>query len=193
MGKIVISTNVSLDGVVQDPDGKEGFSLGGWFGQFGGEDLEEWAKVSLEEALARRGPAAGSAQRRVVRRALVIAERRVGGQVEQPAQVRRVLDPRTSPLEQLDGPQGRRGGRGHEAEAGAGRRDRRLRQLSARAHADRARSGRRAAAGRLSRSCSGPASACSARRSEQKPMRLLDTRTIGDGLAFLTYELVREV
>jgi dihydrofolate reductase len=51
MGKIVISTNVSLDGVVQDPDGEEGFRLGGWFGQFGGKDLQEWAKVSLEEAL----------------------------------------------------------------------------------------------------------------------------------------------
>ena len=51
MGRIVISTNVSFDGVVQDPDGKEGFRLGGWFGQFGGNDLEEWAKVSLEEAL----------------------------------------------------------------------------------------------------------------------------------------------
>jgi dihydrofolate reductase len=51
MGKIVISTNVSLDGVVQDPDGKEGFSLGGWFGQFGGKDLEHWAKVEFEEAL----------------------------------------------------------------------------------------------------------------------------------------------
>ena len=51
MGKIVISTNVSFNGVVQDPDGKEGFRLGGWFGQFGGNDLEEWAKVSLEEAL----------------------------------------------------------------------------------------------------------------------------------------------
>ena len=51
MGKIVISTNVSLDGVVQDPDGQEGFRLGGWFGQFGGKDLEAWAKVSLEEAL----------------------------------------------------------------------------------------------------------------------------------------------
>ena len=51
MGKIVISTNVSLDGVVQDPDGKEGFRLGGWFGEFGGKDLEEWAKVSLGEAL----------------------------------------------------------------------------------------------------------------------------------------------
>ena len=51
MGKIVISTNVSFDGVVQDPDGQEGFRLGGWFGQFGGKDLEEWAKVELEEAL----------------------------------------------------------------------------------------------------------------------------------------------
>ena len=51
MGKIVISTNVTLDGVVQDPDGAEGFRLGGWFGQFGGKDLEEWSKVLLEEAL----------------------------------------------------------------------------------------------------------------------------------------------
>jgi dihydrofolate reductase len=51
MGKIVISTNVSFDGVVQDPDGAEGFRLGGWFGQFGGQDLEEWAKVEFEEAL----------------------------------------------------------------------------------------------------------------------------------------------
>ena len=51
MGKIVISTNISLDGVVQDPDGEEGFRLGGWFGQFGGEDLAEWAKVEFEEAL----------------------------------------------------------------------------------------------------------------------------------------------
>jgi dihydrofolate reductase len=51
MGKIVISTNVSLDGVVQDPDGKEGFSRGGWFNQCGGKDLEEWAKVAAKEAL----------------------------------------------------------------------------------------------------------------------------------------------
>jgi dihydrofolate reductase len=51
MGKIVISTNVSLDGVVQDPDGEEGFRLGGWFGQFGGKDLEAWAKVEFAEAL----------------------------------------------------------------------------------------------------------------------------------------------
>jgi dihydrofolate reductase len=53
MAKIVISgpQNVSLDGVVQDPDGKEGFSLGGWFVEFGGKDLEEWNQVALDEAL----------------------------------------------------------------------------------------------------------------------------------------------
>ena len=38
MGKIVISENVSLDGVVQDPTGEEGFRHGGWFGQIGDED-----------------------------------------------------------------------------------------------------------------------------------------------------------
>ena len=51
MGKIVISTNVSLDGVIQDPDGEEGFRLGGWFVQDGGKDLEEWGKVEYAEAL----------------------------------------------------------------------------------------------------------------------------------------------
>jgi dihydrofolate reductase len=51
MGKIVITTNMTLDGFVQDPDGQEGFNLGGWFGQFGGKDLEEWAKVETAEAV----------------------------------------------------------------------------------------------------------------------------------------------
>jgi dihydrofolate reductase len=51
MGKIVISTNASIDGIVQDPDGKEGFRLGGWFLQSGGDDLKEWAKILFEEAL----------------------------------------------------------------------------------------------------------------------------------------------
>jgi len=50
MGKIVVSTNVTLDGAVQDPDGHEGFQRGGWFAEFGGEDLEQWRKILLEEA-----------------------------------------------------------------------------------------------------------------------------------------------
>ena len=52
MGKLIITTNISLDGVTQDPTGEEGFRLGGWFQEFGGKDLEQWAKVATEEALA---------------------------------------------------------------------------------------------------------------------------------------------
>jgi dihydrofolate reductase len=51
MGKIVFTTNMSLDGVIQDPDGEEGYSRGGWFGRYGGKDLEEWGKVEYAEAL----------------------------------------------------------------------------------------------------------------------------------------------
>jgi dihydrofolate reductase len=49
MGKIAISTNVSLDGVIQDPAGDEGFRLGGWVGVITGRP--ELAKVTLDEAL----------------------------------------------------------------------------------------------------------------------------------------------
>ena len=51
MGKIVISgpQNASLDGVVQDPDGEEGFRLGGWVGLI--KDSPELNKLALDEAL----------------------------------------------------------------------------------------------------------------------------------------------
>jgi dihydrofolate reductase len=52
MGKLIVSENVTLDGVVQDPDGTEGFRHGGWFGQFGGKDLEEWARLETAEAMS---------------------------------------------------------------------------------------------------------------------------------------------
>jgi dihydrofolate reductase len=51
LGRIVISENVSLDGVIQDPAGVEGFTLGGWVGRIGDRDRDEAAKVALEEAL----------------------------------------------------------------------------------------------------------------------------------------------
>ncbi len=51
MGRIVITTNMTLDGVVQDPDGLEGFASGGWFARFGGEDLRAWAELETKEAL----------------------------------------------------------------------------------------------------------------------------------------------
>src|SRR5919199_4921609 len=49
MGKIVISENVSLDGVIEDPAGEEGFRLGGWVGQI--KDRATVGKVVLDEAL----------------------------------------------------------------------------------------------------------------------------------------------
>ena len=55
MGRIVISENVSLDGVMGDPTGEEGSRHGGWFQQFVNGDTEAWARRGLEEA---RGAAA---------------------------------------------------------------------------------------------------------------------------------------
>jgi dihydrofolate reductase len=49
MGKIVVSDNVSLDGVVQDPAGDEGFSRGGWVGLI--KDRPGINKLTLDEAL----------------------------------------------------------------------------------------------------------------------------------------------
>ena len=49
MGKIVVSDNVTLDGVIQDPAGDEGFRVGGWVGQIKGR--QEVNKLTLDEAL----------------------------------------------------------------------------------------------------------------------------------------------
>ena len=49
MGRIVVSDNASLDGVIQDPAGDEGFRVGGWVGLI--KDSPELAKLALDEAL----------------------------------------------------------------------------------------------------------------------------------------------
>ena len=51
MGTIIVSENVTLDGVVQDPAGTEGFGRGGWVGRVGDRGREEAAKALLDEAL----------------------------------------------------------------------------------------------------------------------------------------------
>jgi dihydrofolate reductase len=51
MARIVVSNNVTLDGVVQDPTGEEGFRQGGWFAQVGANDREGFAEAALDEAL----------------------------------------------------------------------------------------------------------------------------------------------
>src|SRR5262249_13416574 len=49
MATIVISDNVTLDGVIQDPAGDEGFSHGGWVGLI--KDRPQLNTLTLEEAL----------------------------------------------------------------------------------------------------------------------------------------------
>jgi dihydrofolate reductase len=51
MGRIVVSENSTLDGVVQDPAGTEGFARGGWVGRIGERGRAEAAQVLLDEAL----------------------------------------------------------------------------------------------------------------------------------------------
>jgi dihydrofolate reductase len=49
MGKIVVSDNVTLDGVIQDPAGDEGLRGGGWVGPI--KDRPQLGKLALDEAL----------------------------------------------------------------------------------------------------------------------------------------------
>lgn len=49
MGRIIVSENVTLDGVIQDPAGNEGFERGGWVGLI--KDSPELNQLALAEAL----------------------------------------------------------------------------------------------------------------------------------------------
>ena len=49
MGRIIVSDNVSLDGVMQDPAGDEGFARGGWVGAIA--NRPELAQLALDDAL----------------------------------------------------------------------------------------------------------------------------------------------
>ncbi|MFI5694787.1 dihydrofolate reductase family protein [Kribbella sp. NPDC051586] len=51
MGSIIVSENISLDGVIQDPTGEDNLGRGNWFAQIGEQNLAAWAKVELDEAL----------------------------------------------------------------------------------------------------------------------------------------------
>jgi dihydrofolate reductase len=193
MGRIVMSgpQNVSLDGVVQDPDGQEGFTLGGWFVEFGGKDLEEWNKVALEEALraeawllgrrsyeffgARWQPRSGE----LADRLNSIPKYIVSSTLEDPewnnsTVLKGDLVTEVSKLKRaLDGeivvPASYQLGR----------------TLIEHDLVDELRLV-------VFPVVLGEGERLFGETGDKKPMRLVDTKTIGDGLAFLTYELVRE-
>jgi dihydrofolate reductase len=191
MGKIVISTNVSLDGVVQDPDGEEGFRLGGWFNQFGGKDLEAWAKVELEEALGAQALLLGRRSdewfaSRWLSRSGEFADRLnslpkyvVSSTLEEPkwnnATVLKgdVADKVSKLKQQLDGDIL------VYASYQLGR------TLIERDLADELRLV-------VFPVVLGAGERLFGETSDKKSLRLLDTRTVGNGLAFLTYQVVRD-
>jgi dihydrofolate reductase len=51
VGTIVVSENVTLDGVTQDPRGEEGSDRGDWFAWLGEKDVREWGAALLAELL----------------------------------------------------------------------------------------------------------------------------------------------
>jgi dihydrofolate reductase len=191
MGKIVITTNVSLDGVVQDPDGEEGFRLGGWFGEFGGNDLEAWAKVEFDEALGAEALLLGRRSdewfaKRWLSRSGEWAERLnslpkyvVSSTLEDPrwsnATVLKgdVVSAVSKLKQELDG----------EIDVYASYQLGRT--LIEHDLVDELRLV-------VFPVVLGAGERLFGETSDKKPMRLVDTKTIGDGLAFLTYELVRD-
>jgi dihydrofolate reductase len=50
MGKIVVSENATLDGVISDPTGEAGTSSGGWFTRMSEQDFAVWGEHEHAEA-----------------------------------------------------------------------------------------------------------------------------------------------
>ena len=189
MGKIVISENVSLDGVIQDPAGDEGFTRGGWVGRIAA--LPGLAKVTLDEALGsealllgrrsyqwlaarwppRRGELAdrlNSLPKYVVSSTLADPDWNnstvlAGDVIQEVSKLKGELD-------------------GEIVVAGS---IRLVRTLMENDLVDELRL-------MIYPVVLGAGERLFGETSDKKPMRLVNTQTIGDGLAFLTYEFVRE-
>jgi dihydrofolate reductase len=191
MGKIVVSENVSLDGVAQDPTGEEGFRHGGWFNQIGDEDREGWAKVAFDEALSAEAMLLG---RRSYEFLAARWPSRTGAWADRLNSLPKYIvsstlaDPdwnnstvlngdvvqEVSKLKQeLDG----------EIVVAASRQL--VRTLMEHELVDELRL-------MVYPVVLGAGKRLFGETSDKKSMRLLDTRTVGNGLAFLTYEVLRE-
>jgi dihydrofolate reductase len=190
MAKIVISENVSLDGVVQDPTGDEGFKHGGWFGQIGDKDRKEWAKVEFDEALgtealllgrrsyewfAARWPSRSGewADRLNSLPKYVVSSTLVDPDWHNSTVLKGDVVSEVSKLKQeLDG------------EIVIYASSQLVRTLMEHDLVDELRL-------MVYPVVLGAGERLFGETSDKKSMRLLDTRTVGDGLAYLTYELVR--
>jgi dihydrofolate reductase len=191
MGKIIVSENVSLDGVVQDPTGEEGFRHGGWFSQIGDKDREAWAKAEFDEALGAEALLLGRrsdeyfatrwagrsgewADRLNSLPKYVVSSTLAAPRWDNSTVLKGEVVNEVSKLKQeLDG----------EIVVYASRQL--VRTLMEHDLVDGLRL-------MVYPVVLGAGERLFGEASDKRPMRLLDTRTVGDGLAFLSYEIVRE-
>jgi dihydrofolate reductase len=188
MGKIVMSENVSLDGVIEDPAGGEGFTRGGWVGLLAGR--EEVAKLALDEALGAEALLLGRRSyewlaARWPSRSGELADRLnslpkyvVSSTLEDPDWTNSmvlkgdVVSEVSKLKQELEG------------EIVVPGSFQLLRTLIEHDLVDELRL-------KIFPVVLGAGERLFGETSDTKPMRLVDTQTLGDGIAFLTYELVR--
>jgi dihydrofolate reductase len=188
MGTIFISNNVTLDGVIQDPAGDEGFARGGWVGLI--KDLPELNKLALDEALGAEALLLGRRSYEWLAGPWPIPEWRAGRAVGQHAQVRRVLDPRdpawnnSTVLEGDPADEVSKLKQELEGEILVAASFQLLRTLIEHDLVDRLRL-------KIFPIVLGAGARLFGETSDKKPMRLIDTQTLGDGVAILTYETVQ--
>jgi dihydrofolate reductase len=187
MGKIIISENVSLDGVVQDPTGEEGFRFGGWVGHIKGEV----AKVVLDDALSTEAMLLG---RRSYEFLAARWPSRTGALADRlnskPKYVvsSTLQDPEWNNTTVLKGDVVSEVSKLKQELAGdiiVAASARLVHTLIEHDLADELRL-------LIYPVVLGAGERLFGETSDKKPMRLADTRTVGDGLAYLTYELVRD-
>lgn len=119
MSRIVVSEFITLDGVIEDPGGSDGFDRGGWAFQF--ERGPEGDQFKLDEVLEAEALLLGRVTYEGFAQAWPDRTDEVGfAEDEQHAQVRGLGDVGRGRVERLDADQGRCGDRGREAQGGAG-------------------------------------------------------------------------
>jgi len=188
VGKIVVSDNVSLDGVIEDPAGDEGFPRGGWVGLI--KDRPELAKLALDEALGTEAMLMGrrtydwfaarwpSRSGELAHRLNSLPKYLVSATLEHPdwnnATVLKgdVLHEVSNLKQKVSG----------EIVVPASIRI--VRTLMEHDLVDELRL-------KIFAVVLGAGERLFGQTSDKKPMRLIDNRTLGEGIAYLTYELVR--
>jgi dihydrofolate reductase len=189
MARIVVSDNVSLDGIVQDPAGDEGFGRGGWVGRLA--DRPQLNKLTLEENLSAEALLMGrrtyewfvarwpSRSGELADRLNSMAKYVVSSTLEHPdwnnSTVLKddVLDEVSKLKQELNG------------DIVVPASFRLLRTLMEHDLVDEVRL-------KIFPVVLGAGERLFGETSDQKPMRLVSNQTVGDDLAFLTYEPVRD-